>query len=69
MPGAWWGRNPHQAWEQGLCAPVPACSVSVPAVEDDEQVWGCLESRFLFRGGEVIGMMNFSSGRFEPEQT
>lgn len=45
------------------------CCVSVPAVQDDEQVWGCLENSFLFRVGEGIGMMKFSSSRFEPKQT
>ena len=28
-----------------------------------------VEVKFLFRVGEGIGMMNFSSGRFEREQT
>lgn len=69
--------------DRGLCGlAAPPCLLGlVSAVQDDEQVLGCLEdkthqSRVCAPGGvkflslvwEGLAMMNFSSSRFGPEQ-
>lgn len=83
-PCAWRGRDPCRAWEQRLCVPYLGAvflSQVYRMMSRLGDAWkiNCVSLlciirtkagvKFLFRLGGGIGMMNFSSRRFEPEHT